>query len=151
MAGLSAVGSMSQISAQNDAAAANRANAIQAQNDQIDDQGRQFVEQNRALIQEGFDNVLAGRSAQADAYTSAIANGVQGRSVRAMMTSNKQKTSRSRNRTQQEMESLSTQTDANFKHIRSSTQGRINRVSTTSFGLGDAAQALTPIVRAEME
>lgn len=151
MAGLSAVGSMAQVNAQNDAAARNRANAIQAQNDQIDDQGRQYVEQNRSLIQGGFDSILAGREAEADAYTSAIANGVQGRSVRAMLLDKGQTAARNATRTQQEADSLETQTGANFKSIRANTQGRINRVSTTSFGIGDAAKALTPIVRSQME
>lgn len=151
MAALSAAGSMSAINSQNEAAMANRQNALQAQNNQIDDQGRQYVEQNRSLIQGGFDSILAGREAEADAYTSAIANGVQGASVKAMLRDQGQKASRSSTRTQQEAESLSTQTGANFKHIRSQTQGKINRVSTTSFGLGDVAKALTPIVRHEME
>jgi len=151
MAGLSAVGSMSAIGAQNDAAVANAANAKTAMNDQYADQSRQYVEQNRSLIQGGFDSILAGREAESDAFTSAIANGVQGASVKAMFLDTRQQTARSDTRTRQEMESLEGQVNANFKNIRSGTQGRINSVPTTSFGLGDAAQALTPIIRYEME
>jgi len=151
MAGLSAVGSMSEIGAQNDAAVANAANAKTAMNDQYADQSRQYVEQNRSLIQGGFDSILAGREAESDAFTSAIANGVQGASVKAMFLDTRQQTARSATRTRQEMESLEGQVNANFKNIRSGTQGRINSVPTTSFGLGDAAQALTPIIRYEME
>ena len=151
MAGLSAVGSMSEISAQNAASAANRRNAITAQNNQIEDQGRQYIEQNRSLIQGGFDRVLAGRADQADAYTAAIANGVQGNSVKAMLSDQRMTSQRNTQRTKQEMSSLSAQTEANFRHIRAGTQGRINSVPTTSFGLGDAAQALAPIIRSEME
>jgi len=151
MAGLSAVGSMEAISNQNKASAANRANAVQAANSQYADQGRQYIEQSRSLIQGGFDNILAGREAQADAYTAAISNGAQGASVKAMLSDQRQKSNRNTTRTQQEMESLRTQTNANFANIRAGTQAKINSVSTTSFGLGDAAKALTPIVRHEME
>jgi len=151
MAGLSAAKSMSAINDQNEAAAANRRNALIAQNNQIEEQGRQYIEQNRSLIQGGFDSVLAGRAAQADAYTAAIANGVQGNSVRAMLSNQRMASQRNTQRTNQEMSSLSDQTDANFRNIRAGTQGKINSVSTTSFGLGDAAQALTPIIRNEME
>jgi len=151
MAGLSAAKSMSAINDQNEAAAANRKNALIAQNNQIEEQGRQYIEQNRSLIQGGFDSVLAGRAAQADAYTAAIANGVQGNSVRAMLSNQRMASQRNTQRTNQEMSSLSDQTDANFRNIRAGTQGKINSVSTTSFGLGDAAQALTPIIRNEME
>jgi len=136
---------MDAINSQNAAAARNRANAIQAMNSQIEDQGRQYIEKHRSLIQGGFDKILEGREAEADAYTSAIQNGVQGRSVRAMLADKGQTTSRSAKRTQQEAESLRAQTGANFEHIRAKTQGRINRVSTTSFGIGDAAKALAPI------
>ena len=148
---LSAAGSMSAINDQNEAAAANRRNAITAQNNKIEDQGRQYIEQNRSLIQGGFDSVLAGRAAQADAYTAAIANGVQGNSVKAMLSDQRMASQRNTQRTNQEMSSLSDQTDANFRNIRAGTQGKINSVSTTSFGLGDAAKALTPIVRYGME
>jgi len=151
MAGLSAAKSMSAINDQNEAAAANRRNAIIAQNNKIEEQGRQYIEQNRSLIQGGFDSVLAGRAAQADAYTAAIANGVQGNSVKAMLSNQRMASQRNTQRTNQEMSSLSDQTDANFRNIRAGTQGKINSVSTTSFGLGDAAQALTPIIRNEME
>ncbi|NRP53826.1 hypothetical protein XMV242_002325 [Marinobacterium sp. xm-v-242] len=151
LAALQGVSTVSQINDQNAAHSANRANSLQAQNDQFNDQGRQFVEQNRSLIQGGFDAILAGREAESMAYTSAIENGVQGASVRALMSNIGQKTSRSATRTQQERTSLSQQTGANFKHIRSSTQGRINSVASTRFGMGDVAKILTPIVRAEME
>jgi ElaB/YqjD/DUF883 family membrane-anchored ribosome-binding protein len=151
MAGLSAMSSISAINDQNAAHTANRQNALQAQNDQINDQGRQYIEQSRSIIQGGFDAILAGRQAQSQAYTSAIQNGVQGSSVRALMASQGQQASRNATRTKQEIKSLKTQADANFRHIQSNTQGRINSVARTSFGLGDAAQILSPIVRAEME
>lgn len=151
MAALSAAGSASAISNQNKAAVANHQNAIQSQNDQYADQGRQYIEQSRSLIQGSFDSVLAGREAASDAFTSAIANGVQGASVKAMLRDTSQKASRSATRSQQEMESFKGQVGANFKNIRSGTQGRINSVATTSFGLGDAAKALDPIIRHEME
>lgn len=149
MAGISLASSAAQVGQQNDAAAQNRANALQAQNDQIDSQGRQYVEQNRTLIQGAFDNVLAGREGEADAFTSAIANGVQGRSVRAMLADRKQTAARNSARQMQESEGLRDQTGANFRNIRSRTQGRINQVPTTSLGLGDFASALSPIVKYE--
>ena len=151
MAGLSAMGSMSAINAQNEAAVKNAANAKAAMNDQYADQSRQYIEKNRSLIQGGFDSILAGREAESDAFTSAIANGVQGASIKAMLLDTRQQTARSDTRTRQEMESLEGQVNSNFKNIRSDTQGRINSVSTTRFGLGDAAKALTPIVRYGME
>ena len=150
-AGLSAASSISAINAQNRAHVANRANAMQAQNNEINDQGRQFVEQNRSLIQGGFDAILQGRAAEAEAYTSAIQNGVSGSSVRAMLRDRRQKVARNATRTQQERTSLEQQTGANFKHIGAKTQGRINSVSKTSWSLGDTAKALQPIARAQME
>lgn len=150
-AAISAAGSMESINAQNDAAAANRANAVQAQNDQNASTTKKYIEENRSLIQGSFDSVLAGRAAEADAYTSAIANGASGNSVKALMGSKKQVESRNAARTKQEMSSLRDQTGANFKNIRSRTQGRINQTPTTSFGIADAAKALTPIVRSQME
>lgn len=151
MSALSAAGSMASISNQNDAAADNRANAIQAQNDQNESTTKKYIEENRSLIQGSFDSVLAGRAAEADAYTSAIANGASGNSVKALMGSKKQVESRNAARTKQEMSSLRDQTGANFKNIRSKAQGRINQTPTTSFGIADAAKALTPIVRGQME
>ena len=151
MAALQGASSMAGINAQNEAHVKNRANALQAQNIEIDDTGRQYVEQNRSLIQGGFDAILEGRSAEAEAFTSAIQNGVQGSSVRALMRDRKQKTNRNATRTAQSQDSLKTQVGANMRHISNKTQGRINSVSSTGFGIGDMAGVLAPIVRAEME
>lgn len=149
--GLSILASKSAIDDQNRAAAANRANAVQAQNDQNASTTKKYIEENRSLLQGSFDSVLAGRAAEADAYTSAIANGASGNSVKALMGSKKQVESRNAARAQQEMSSLRGQTGANFDNIRSQAQGRINQTPTTSFGIADAAKALTPIVRGHME
>lgn len=150
MAGLNAIGSIASINAQNSAAVKNAAHAKQAMNDEIATTTEKYIEQNRSLIQGGFDAVLAGRADAAEAYTSAIQNGVQGASVKAVLRSNRQAAGRSAGRTKQELDSLKTQTGASYKHIRSKAQGRINSVPTTSFGLGDAASILSPIVKAEM-
>lgn len=151
VAGLNAVQSFAAIGDQNAAAAANRQNALRAQNDQIDSEGQSFVEQNRALIQGGFDAVLGGRHAEADAYTSAIYNGVQGASVKAMMRDKGMVASRNQNRAADEVASLGTQASANFKHISSQTRGKISSVPFTSFGIGDVAGILTPIAKSQMD
>lgn len=151
MAGLSAASSASAIGAQNSAAVKNDAHAKAAMNDEYVSTTEQFIEQNRSLIQGGFDAVLEGRANEATAYASAIENGVQGASVKAVLRDHRQKTQRSSGRTKQEMKSLKDQTGANYKHIRSKAQGRINSVPTTSFGLGDAANALSHIVKGQME
>lgn len=147
VAALNGLSSVSAINAQNQAHANNRAEALRAQNEQIDDEGRKYVEQNRSLIQGGFDAILQGRAGEAEAFTSAIQNGVQGRSVRSMLSSRGQEIARQAQRSGMERESLETQTNANFKHIRATTQGRINSVSTSSFGLGDVAGVLAPIAK----
>lgn len=150
-AGLSAMSSVSQINAQNKAAAQNAANAKEAANDSYASTTAGFIEQNRSLLQGGFDAILEGRANESVAYASAIENGVQGASLKATLRAARQKTNRSQTRTAQEMQSLRTQTGANLKHIQTNTQGRINSVPTTSFGLGDVAGVLAPIVKAEME
>lgn len=148
---LQGASSISAIQNQNTAAASNAAHAIAASNDEIASTTEQYIEQNRSLIQGGFDAILEGRQAESLAYTSAIENGVQGASVKAMLRDRRQKTGRSQTRLNQEMDSLARQTGANYKHIASKTQGRINSVPTTSFGLGDLAKIAAPAVRAEME
>lgn len=151
MAGLNAASSASAIGAQNSAAVQNDAHAKAAMNDEYVSSTEQYIEQNRSLIQGGFDAVLEGRANESIAFASAIENGVQGSSVKALLRDRRQKSSRSAGRTEQEMKSLKDQTGANYKHIRSKAQGRINSVPTTSFGLGDAANALSPIVKGLME
>ena len=151
VAGLNAVQSVAAINDQNAASAANRALALQAQNEQIDSEGQSFVEQNRSLIQGGFDAVLGGRQAEADAYTSAIYNGVQGASVKAMMRDKGMTATRNKNRAADEIASLGTQATANFKHIAAQTRGKIASVATTSFGIGDVAGILTPIAKSQMD
>lgn len=148
---LEAISSVSDINEQNGAAKANARNAKIAMNDEIATTTEQYIEQNRSLLQGGFDEILAGRAAQSTAYTSAIENGVQGASVKAVFRANAQKASRSAGRTAQEMDSLARQTGASFKHITSTTQGRINSVPTTSFGIGDLAKIASPYVKSKME
>ena len=151
MAGLNVAKSASAIGAQNSAAVQNDAHAKAAMNDEYVSSTEQYIEQNRSLIQGGFDAVLEGRANESIAFASAIENGVQGSSVKALLRDHRQKTQRSSGRTKQEMKSLKDQTGANYKHIRSKAQGRINSVPTTSFGLGDVANALSPIVKGQME
>lgn len=151
MMALQGASAVSGIQSQNTAAARNASHAISAGNDEAASTTEQYIEQNRSLIQGGFDAILEGRQAEALAYTSAIENGVQGASVKAMLRDRRQKAGRSQTRLNQEMDSLARQTGANYKHIASKTQGRINSVPTTSFGLGDLAKIAAPAVRAEME
>ena len=150
-AGLAAVSATDAINKQNQAAVLNANQAVSAMNNETASTTAQYIEQNRSLVQGGFDAILAGRSAEAEGYTSAISNGVQGASVKSMLRSNKQKTARGAGRTGQEMDSLSQQTGANYKHIVSKAQGRINSVPTTSFGIGDLAQIAAPMVNAQMD
>ena len=150
-AGLAAVSSVSAINNQNKAAVGNARNAKIAMNEEQATTTEQYIEQNRSLVQGGFDAILAGRSAESEAYTSAIQNGVQGASVKAVLRDRSQKTARSAGRTRQEMDSLSRQTGANLNHIRTKAQGRINSTPTTSFGFGDLAKIAAPMVNAQMD
>lgn len=151
MAALSGIQSMSAINAQNEASAQNRANALQAANDEREQSDFKMIEENRSLIQGGFDATLAGRANEAIAYTSALENGVQGASLKALMRDGKQKTARSATRTGQEIKSLTTQQSVNYRGITTKTQGRINSVPTTGWTLGDTAGVLAPIVKSQME
>ena len=150
-AGLQLVKANADIQSQNRASDANRANAVQAGNDAYKQESLSFVEQNRSLIQGGFDAVLAGRAAEAEAYTSAIESGVSGASIKAMLRDSRQRATRSANRAGQEIASLGQQAAVNLQHIRSTTLGRINQVPRTKFGIGDAAGVLAPIVQSQME
>lgn len=150
-AGLAAVSTVSTINNQNKAAVGNARNAKLAMNDEQATTTEQYIQQNRSLLQGGFDAILAGRAAESEAYTSAIQNGVQGASVKAVLRDRSQKTSRGAGRTNQEMDSLSRQTGANLNHIRSKAQGRINSTPTTSIGFGDLARIAAPVVNAKMD
>lgn len=150
MAGLSAVGKVAEVNAQNEASALNRQNAITAMNDEQSQEMDSYIEQNRSLIQGGFDAVLQGREDEATAYTSALQNGVQGGSVKAVLRENRQRASRNAYRTEQEQDSLRTQTGHNQRGIQAKAQGRINSVPTTSFNFGDLGTVLSPIMRSAM-
>jgi len=138
--GLSAISRNEEIKAQNTAAYANARNAKVAMNDEMVTSTGQYIEQQRGLIQGGFDAILEGRQAESTAFTSAIENGVQGASVKAVLRDNRQSAGRNTSRLNNEMDSLSTQQSANYRHIQSKAQGRINSVSTTKWGLGDIAK-----------
>lgn len=146
--GLSLIGSAAAVSEQNAASARNRQHAILAMNDENAQATNKYLEDNRSLIQGGFDSILAGRANEATAYTSALQNGVSGASVKAVLRDHRQLMGRNKGRTQQEVASLRQSTSDNFKNIRSRTQGRINQVPTTSLNVGDFASALSPIMRA---
>ena len=157
MVGINAVGTMSGISAQNDAADAqtryqyaNARNAKLAANNQYEQQQRSYIEESRSIIQAGMDTVLQGRAAEAAAYTSAIQNGARGASVKALMRDKGMKASRNAQRTAQELRSLETATEGSLKNINDTTKGRIASVrggEYTSFGLGDAVGILAPIAK----
>lgn len=151
MGGLQMIQTMSGIDAQNDAAKANAKAAGQAAADETDQTTAGYVERQRALVQEGFDAVLEGRENVATITTSAAENGVEGGSIKALLRDSRQKAGRNSARTTQEMKSLKSQTGANYKHITSKAQGRINSVAPTSFNLGDAAGVLAPIVSSQMD
>ena len=151
MAGLQAVSSMSAITAQNAAAAENAQNAQIAANGEYASTTAAYVEQNRSLIQGGFDAILEGRANESIAYTSAIQNGVQGSSVKAVLRDARQRKARNSGRTKMELDSLQTQVGASYAHIDATAKGRINSVPTTSFGFGDAASILSPILSSQTE
>ncbi len=148
--GLSLIGSIGAVNAQNSASDANRQAALLAANDQYASTTEQYIEQNRSLIQGGFDAVLEGRANESIAYTSALENGVQGASIKAVLRDTRQKASRSAGRTKQEMASLERQTGASLRHVHATAQGRINSVPRTSLGLGDVAGVLAPIVNSQV-
>lgn len=147
VAALSGVQSMAAISEQNQAAAENTAQAKRAANEQYASESERYIEENRALLQQSYDAILAGRAAESEAYTSAIQNGVQGASVRAILRDRAAKTERSIVRAQQEGTSLRNQLGNSFKAIQTQTAGRISSVPTTRFGVGDLAGILAPIAK----
>lgn len=146
--GLSLIGASEAVNEQNRASAANRQASIQAMNDEQAQTMEDYIEQQRSLIQGSFDAILQGREEEATAYTSAVQNGVQGGSVKAMLRDARQRAGRSRSRSQQEMRSLETQTSRQQTNIRSRAGSRINSVPTTRLNFGDFASALAPIGRA---
>lgn len=151
MAGLQGIQSISAINDQNAAAAENSIAARVAANDEFEGTTSQYIEEQRSLVQGGFDAILEGRAAEAESYTSAIQNGVRGASVKAVLRDVRQKTERGASRTKQEMESLARGTTQQFRNITSRTKARIASVPTTKFGLGDVAQIVTPIIRGQMD
>jgi len=147
MASINAASSFAGISQQNDAAAANARNAKIAANNQFEQADRQYIEESRSIMQAGMDMVLQGREAESKAYTSAIQNGVQGASVRAMMRDKSMTATRNKNRNEQELDSLRTSVEDRKTNIRQKTKARIASVPSTSFGVGDAVGILSPIAK----
>lgn len=148
--GLSLIGAGAAVNEQNAASARNRQNAVMAMNEQQAQEQETYIEQQRSIIQGGFDAILQGREDEATAYASALQNGVSGGSVKAVLRDSRQRAARSASRTGQEMASLRTQTNRNQRGIYTQTRGRINSVATTSLNIGDFASALAPIGRAAM-
>jgi hypothetical protein len=150
MAGLNAVGQMAAINEQNAAAERNRQISLQAMNEEQAQNAEQYVEQQRSLIQSGFDAVLQGREDEATAYTSALQNGVSGLSVRAVLRDARQTAGRNTSRNQQEQNSLNIQTSRAQRGSVATARGRINQVAPTSFNMGDLGVVLSPILRSQM-
>lgn len=150
-AGLQGVQTVASIGSQNAYAEANARNAKQAGTDEAEQVTARFIEDSRSLVQGGFDAVLEGRANEATAYTSALENGVQGASVKAVLRDQRRTASRNVGRTKSEMTSLEDSVSANLKHIGTKTQNRINSTPKTSLGLGDVAGILAPIARSQME
>lgn len=146
-AALSGIQSMAAINEQNRASEENRAQALRAANENYASETERYVEENRALLQQSFDAILEGRAAESAAYTSAIQNGVQGSSIRAIMRDRAAKTERSIVRTQQEGTSLRNQLGNSLKAINTQAEGRISSVKRTKFGMGDLAGILAPIAK----
>lgn len=146
--GLSLMASQAQVDEQNAAAARNRQHSLLAANEEYAQVQDRYIEENRSLIQGGFDSILAGRADEATAYASALQNGVSGNSVKAVLRDHRQMTGRNKSRTSMEAASLRKNATNNFTNVRSRAQGRINQVPTTSLNMGDYASALSPILRA---
>lgn len=143
--GINAIGTMSSINAQNEAALANAQNAKLAANNEYVQNTRQMLDQNRAILQTGMDLTLQGREAESRAYTSAIGSGVQGSSVRALLRDKRFASTRNRQRNQQEQTGLKNALKTRNEQARSRAEGRIASQPMTSFGIGDALGILAPI------
>ena len=111
---------------------------------------QRYVQDQRSLIQAGMDSVLEGRAAEALAYTSASENGVQGTSVNEVIMEKRALEGRNSNRSQQEMESLKTNTGIDFSNIDTKRQNRENSVPRTKFSMvkiaGAAANAASDLM-----
>ena len=145
MVGVNAVSTMSGINAQNKAAMQNAQNAKLAANNEYVQNTRSYLEENRAILQTGMDLILQGREAESMAYTSAIGAGVQGGSGRALMREASFATSRNKQRNRQEQAGLRASLKTSNEQARSTAEGRIASVPTTSFGIGDALGIIAPI------
>jgi hypothetical protein len=145
MVALNAVGTVAGIQSQNSHSAAVAANARQAANNQYAAESSNYVQQNRALIQGGFDAILEGRAKEAIAYTSAIENNGAGNSLRAVLADRRGKTGRGMDRFAQEADANKAQLDTKFKSIETQAAGRMASAPPTSFGLGDLVGIVAPI------
>lgn len=126
--------------AKNTAAKAGWRNALIDQSFQNRQNQRQFIEQDRAARQTGFEAALASRAAQASGRNSAVSGGVSGNTVDALISEQLRIGARNQSRIQDQRDNNAMNRSAQEEGIRSQTQGRLNSIEGGSFGLLDAAQ-----------
>jgi hypothetical protein len=139
--GVAAFAEGERVREQNEAHAKNSMAARTAATNENMSTTQRYVQDQRSLIQAGMDSVLEGRAAEALAYTSAVENGVQGTSVNEVIMEKRALEGRNSNRSQQEIESLRTNTGIDFSNIDTKRQNRENSVPRTKFSMAKIAGA----------
>lgn len=121
----------------NSAARRNFANAQIDAAFQYSQSHREFIENDRAARQAGYDAALDARAAVASAGNSAAAGGVMGATIDALIAEELRTGARNQSRIQDQRTNNMMSNRAEGRRIQSQTQARINQTPTASFGLLD--------------
>lgn len=130
------IGMISQISAQNAAAASNSAAARQAAAHQYDQENEALYNDNQALLQNAMDRALMARSATDQTFVSAFENGAGGSVMGDVLRERSAIEGRNLMRDADQRGMMVTNSQRNMQGYRVNAQNRINSVPTTGFNLG---------------
>jgi hypothetical protein len=140
-AGMSLLGSMSQVSAQNKYALANSKNARQAAAYKQDQEMESYIESNRQMLMGSMDRALQARSNSDLAMVSMFETGGGGQVMSDMLGERRAVEARNIYRDRLERNSMKIQTNRNLKGYENEAKGRIAGSPTTSLNFGHIMQA----------
>lgn len=139
--GLSLLGSISEVNAQNQAALNNSDMARRAAAYKQDQEMESFVEYNRQMLMTSMDRALQARSATDLAMVSMFETGGGGQAMTDMLGERNSVEARNLYRDRLERNSLKIQTGRNLQGYTDEAKGRIAQTPMTSLNMGHIATA----------
>lgn len=139
--GMSLLGSMEEVRAQNQAALDNAFMARGAAAYKQDQEMESYVELNRGLLMNSMDRALQARSNTELAYVSMFETGGGGQAMTDMLGERSSVEARNIYRDRLERQSLRIQTNRNLQGYEQEAKARIASVSTTKLNMGHIMKA----------